>query len=106
MNEEQLNQTEEFEDMLDEIIEETERMGIRISAANAASAAVSAVKPVLQEMAYDERRNACADIARNLKDAGLISYIRISIGLPENREKDDPKELGRRIMAERNANYR
>lgn len=106
MEEESLNLTDDFEDMVDEIIDDTKWRGIRLSAADAAGIVVSAVRPMLKDMAYDERRNACADLAKNLRNAGMVSDIRISIGSSGRQEEEDPRELGWRIMRKRNPHYR
>ena len=78
-----------------------------VDAKDALRAALKAVRPVLAKMTPAQRRKACADIAANLHagrsvaDSGV--YAALSAGKPS---AGDPAELGKRIMASRNPNYK
>ena len=76
-------------------------------AKDALRAALKAVRPVLAKMSPGQRRKVCADIAANLHtgagaaDSGV--YAALSAGKPAPADLAD---LGKRIMASRNANYK
>lgn len=76
-----------------------------ICSADALRAALTAVRPALAKMPAKQRRRVCADIAMRLRDSRRpASDARIYAALAQARKKPDPADLGRRIMASRNAN--
>ena len=89
-----------------EVARKKARPEIKFSAEDVARAAMSAIKPILKDMAYEERRSICADLAQNLRKARFVTDIRIGFAVTDRREKEDVRELGRRIMRERNAHYK
>ena len=71
-------------------------------------AALMAVRPALAQMPASQRRKVCADLAARLRtrrkagDSGIYAAL-------AGAKRSDPKntaDLGRRIMAGRNANYK
>ena len=81
-----------------------------ISTGDALRAALRAVGPALAKMPKKQRRQVCADISARLNgkpsrrsaDAGIYA----ALGRATRRPVQDPKALGRRIMASRNANHK
>ena len=82
-----------------------------LSTGDALRAALKAVRPALMKMPTKQRQRVCADIAarvnkakgRKTADSGIYAALarRKGRGMAE-----DPTELGKRIMAKRNVNYR
>ncbi len=77
------------------------------AASDALRAALSAVRPALARMSRAERRKACVDIAARLRktrgnDAAVYAAL---AGKRTARQAEIQKDLGRKIMASRNANF-
>ena len=80
-----------------------------LCSADALKAALTAVRPALAKMPRKQRRQICADIAGRLKNGQRpAADSRVYAALASARKKPaaDAGELGRRIMASRNANLR
>ncbi len=80
-----------------------------LCSADALKAALTAVRPALARMPKKQRRQVFADIAGRLKDRQRpAADSRVYAALASARKKPavDAGELGRRIMASRNANLR
>ena len=80
-----------------------------LCSADALKAALTAVRPALAKMPKRQRRQVCADIAGRLKGRQRpAADSRVYAALASARKKPavDAGELGRRIMASRNANLR
>ncbi len=79
-----------------------------LSTGDAIRATLSAIRPQLAKMSRKERKKVCADIASRMKkitaDAGI--YAALASAGRRGGAAEDPAELGRRIMAARNSNYR
>ena len=76
-----------------------------VSAADFLRAALPSLRPYLKKMSRRERKRAVADIARRLqgdmKCPAAISALRDA-----RRPQADMADLGKRIMANRNPNYK
>ena len=76
-------------------------------AKDALRAALKAIRPVLAKMTPGQRSKVCADIAAGLRAGRAVAdsgvYAALAAGKPS---AGDPAELGKRIMASRNPNYR
>ncbi len=76
-------------------------------AKDALRAALKAVRPALAKMSPGERRKVCADIAANLHTGAGAADSRVYAALSAGkRAPADLADLGKRIMASRNPNYR
>ena len=77
------------------------------AAKDALRAALKTFRPVLSRMTPRERRKACADIAANLRSSRRGRDGKVYASLASGRKPaKDLNDLGRRIMAARNANFR
>ena len=87
--------------------EEEERAKENACAADTARAVLLAVRPHLAKLPARDRRIACSDISARLAGRTPASDRGVYAALASARraEKEDPAELGRRIMAKRNPNY-
>ena len=74
--------------------------------ADALRAAMKAIRPALKRMPGRERSKVCADIAANLKKIGMDSGAYAALMAARGRHSANPADLGRRIMANRNPNYK
>ena len=80
---------------------------------DALRAALTAMRPALSRMSRKQRKKACADIAarlknqrRNVRDGSAVPHLRNGENRPFVPGKGNPMDLGKRIMASRNPNYR
>ena len=80
---------------------------------DALRAALTAMRPTLSRMSRKQRKKACADIAarlknqrRNVRDGSAVPHLRNGANRPFVPGKGNPMDLGKRIMASRNPNYR
>ena len=77
------------------------------AAKDALRAALKTFRPVLSRMTPRERRKACADIAANLHRSRRGRDGKVYASLASGRKPaKDLNDLGRRIMAARNANFK
>ena len=99
--------------------EREKEMAQALPAADALRAALSVIRPALARMPRTERTRICGDIAARLRrqggkpsreaasDADGASGVYAALSrLSAKRPAADPAELGRRIMAARNPNYK
>ncbi len=81
-----------------------------IASSDALRAALTAIRPALARLPQKQRRKVAADIAARLrgqKNRGADTGIYAALASAKKRgSAADPAELGRRIMASRNANHR
>jgi hypothetical protein len=80
-----------------------------ICSADALRSALKAVRPALARMPRKQRRQVCADIALRLKgirQPAADSRVYADLASARRKPAGDPAELGRRIMASRNANIK
>ena len=77
-----------------------------ISTGDALRAALKAVRPALAKMPKKQRQRICADIAARLNGAPAHKGIYAAIGDAARRKPDAGPDLGKRIMASRNPNYK
>ena len=77
-----------------------------LETADALRAAMKVIRPALKRMTCKERREACADIAANLKKIGMDNAAYAALITARNRQSANPADLGKRIMASRNPNYK
>lgn len=76
-----------------------------LAAGDALRAALKAIRPALKRMSRRERTLVCRDIARGLKKTGVAdTYAALSAA--GSRPSVNAADLGRKIMAARNPNYR
>ncbi|MBR0512684.1 MAG: hypothetical protein IJK06_00355 [Clostridia bacterium] len=68
--------------------------------------AMTIIRPALERMTYAESKQAISEIADRIRQTGLDSQSYIAVGRADDGEEEDPRELGRRIMRKRNANYK
>ena len=70
-------------------------------------AALTAVRPALSQMTRKQRQQVCADIAGRLysKRKGSDRNTYAALSRASRRRPAHPMDLGKRIMASRNANY-
>ena len=73
---------------------------------DALRAALQAVRPALKRMPRPDRVRACADIAARLKGMGMDSRAYAALAAAGSRRPASPADLGNRIMARRNPNYK
>jgi len=73
------------------------------SCGDALTAALLAVRPALAKMTPKQRRKACRDIAARMPRTSPNG--KDSVYAARKKPADDYAELGKRIMAKRNANY-
>jgi hypothetical protein len=105
---------EEITEMIGQIMEAAEEdacgeeEGEVISTGDAIRAALRTAGPALAKMPEKQRRKACADIAAKLlgKPVRSVSplYTALAGGSIIRPEEVNPMDLGKRIMANRNAN--
>jgi hypothetical protein len=107
---------EEIAELIEEIVEPANEEldcgdpdnGEVLTTGDALRAALTAMHPQLKKMSKKQRQKACADIAAKLKKqrkaSGKDSLA--SLAARSSRSKKDPKDLGKKIMASRNANSR
>ena len=104
---------EEIAEIVEEIIDpitgdecDPEEGGV-ISTGDAIRAAIRTMHPQLKKMSKKQRQKACADIAarlkKNQKKSGNDAYSALAA---KKRVSNDPKDLGKRIMASRNVHYK
>ena len=77
-----------------------------ISTGDALRAALKAVRPALAKMPKKQRQRICADIAARLNGAPTHKGIYAAIGDAARRKPDTGPDLGKKIMAKRNPNYK
>ena len=77
-----------------------------ISTGDALRAALKAVRPALAKMPKKQRQRICADIAARLNGTPAHKGIYAAIGDAARRKPEAGPDLGRRIMASRNPNYK
>lgn len=77
-----------------------------ISTGDALRAALAAVRPVLAKMPKKQRKRVSADIAARLNGRPVRQGVYGAIGDSASRRTDTGPDLGRKIMASRNPNYR
>lgn len=73
---------------------------------DALRAALQAVRPALRRMSRKERSRVCMDIAARLKKTGADSGAYSALLSAGSRPSANPADLGKRIMATRNPNYK
>ena len=75
---------------------------------DALRAALTAVRPALSRMTRKQRQQVCADIAGRLysKRKGSDRNTYAALSRASRRRPAHPMDLGKRIMAARNANYK
>ena len=95
--------SEVLEENVDECGEEEQEV---IASGDALRAALRAVAPALAKMPKKQRTRVCSDIAARLGDKPRRGADGVYTALASARRKpaEDPKALGRRIMASRSAN--
>ena len=77
-----------------------------ISTGDALRAALKAVRPALAKMPKKQRQRICADIAVRLNSVPAHKGVYAAIGDAARRKPDAGPDLGKRIMASRNPNYK
>ena len=99
--------TKNISDIIEEILamEEDEEMP-QITPEDLLCAAMAVLRPMLKQMAFDERKQVCDEMAENIRKARFVTDAKICIGREDRREPESSGELGRRIMAKRNPHYR
>ena len=78
----------------------------RITQEDVLCTVMAVLRPTLKQMTFDEREQVCDEVAENVRKARFVTDAKIRIVREDRQEPEDPRELGRRIMAERNTNYR
>ena len=74
--------------------------------ADAVRATLAAMRPQLARMSRKERKKVCADIAAQLKKTGTDARDYAALVSARPRRDSDPADLGRKIMAKRNPNFK
>lgn len=74
--------------------------------ADAVRATLAAMRPQLAKMSRKERKKVCADIAAQLKKTGTDARDYAALVSARPRRDSDPADLGRKIMAKRNPNFK
>ena len=77
-----------------------------VSTGDAIRAALKAVRPALAKMPKKQRQRVCADIAARLNGKPAHKGIYAAIGDATRRDTAAGPDLGRKIMASRNPNYK
>ncbi len=77
-----------------------------ISTGDALRAALKAVRPALAKMPKKQRQRICADIAARLNGTPTRKGVYAAIGDAARRKPEAGPDLGHRIMASRNPNYK
>ena len=99
---------EEIAELVEEIVDPLEdecgeEEGEVLKSSDALRTALKAVHPQLKKMSKKQRQKACADIAARLKKtrkaSGKDAYANLAA---TKRVKENPRDLGKRIMESRN----